>query len=92
VTQEPDDNPNNASYKIIMPPDPRRSDLVGIEIQYREVNVRVTYKNGRRQDLKDLVQQAEWFIDRADVEFKVYLESQGLDEEIDALFGEEDEQ
>jgi hypothetical protein len=85
------DNPNNASYQIILPPDPRSSDLVGIEIQYREVNVRVTYKNGRRQDLKDLIGQSDWFIDKADVEFKIHLESRGLDEEIDALFDEEDE-
>ena len=82
-------NPNNASYKLILPKDPRDGDLLGIQIQYRDVNIRASYRDGRRQDLRDLIAEADWFIDKAHLEYSVRLEALDIDGDLGKLFPED---
>lgn len=88
---EEEDPSRNAEYRILIPEDPNDDELV-VELSYRDIAARVMWKDGKRQDLIDLIAQAEWFVQRAHVEYEVHRQATEIDSDLDALFPKKNEE
>lgn len=87
-----DEDPNtHARYRISVPADPS-DDEVQIQLDYRDVSVRAKWRDSKRQDLRDLLAQANWFIERAHVEYEVHRQAGEIDGDLSSLFPEDTEE
>lgn len=82
MADEPD---TNAAYRILIPED-TSDDEVQIEVTYRDIAIRAKWRDANRQDLVDLLKQAQWFIDRAHLEYEVRRQAAQIDGDLNNLF------
>lgn len=90
MADEPDDT--KASYKLVVNPNPDKDEL-SLYVHYRNVWVRLQWKDSEQQDVRDLLSQEDrfWFLDRGHLEYEVHRQSFQIDGDIDSLLSETDE-
>lgn len=88
---EEDPNSTNATYRIMIPEDPS-DDEVMIELIYRDITIKAQWRDSKREDLRDLLKKAGWFIDRTHIEFEVHRQATEIEGDLDALFPKKNEE
>ena len=89
MADEPD---TSASFKLMVDPDPKKDVLV-LYIKYRNVYVRLQWRDAERDDVADLMQQKDplWFLERGHLEYEVHRSSCEIDGDLSSLFSDDTE-
>lgn len=77
-----------ATFRLGLPRDLRTDELIAW-VSYRDVRLRVYWRAEKQQDLRNLLSSLDVdFWDQAYNEYRIALESQDIDGDLDELFGE----
>ena len=88
---DPDpDKARNARFKLLVHEDPDNDQLM-LYVDYRHVHVRLTWKDGERQDVVDLLAQGTWFLERGHLEHEIQKNAAQIDKDLNDLFPEDTE-
>lgn len=81
---------SDARFKILVHEDPDDDTLI-LYVDYRNVHVRLLWRDGEREDVISLLSQGHWFIERGHMEHEIQKNAAQIDADLGSLFPEEAE-